>query len=545
LKKWGIVKLFYKVNEKLMDPTELYFKSIIQAANNQDEKEMYKDDFFISIVVPVYNTNKKFLTEMIESVVNQTYQNWELCIADGGSTNDDVRITLEAYKLKGYRIKVVYLKNNEGISNNTNCAIEMAKGDYIVLLDHDDLLEYNALNEIAKCIRGSNPDIIYSDEDKISEDGNKRFEPHFKPDWSPALLLNYNYMCHLFCFNRKLISKVGKLRSEFDGSQDYDFILRCTEVTSKIEHIDKILYHWRMSKNSTASNINNKKYAIDAGNRVLVDTLKRRNLLGNVGNGVFLGSYFINYMVEIKKTISVIVHFDSRNIADFNAFLDNIKVEFNSFVEVEVVVVNDSIIDLGNQKQSYDYVLASGDTYTEMINDALEKTSGEYVLLVSSSINVKTSGWLIDMYGVLQNKDSHLVGMKWLSKCGKISNVGYSISRDIGIKPVYEGINRHFDGYMGRLRVRQNVSAVSPKLILFKKSIIQRLGKLDSNFEGLDAWFDFYVRMRNYKYNIVLTPENIGIEESQIQNDIYYSKLEEKWGKQLKNKDPFFNKIFT
>ncbi len=248
----------------------------------------------ISIIVPVYNTKKNFLMDMIWSVITQTYSKWELCIVDGGSNVAYIRQVLKFYSNKDNRIKIKLLNENKGISGNSNEALKLATGEYIGFMDHDDIIPVNALYEIVKCINeNKGVDFIYTDEDKLSENGKIRFGPVIKPDWSLDTLKIYNYITHFFIIKRDLLNKIEGFRCEFDGAQDYDLILRAAENAEKIVHIPKILYHWRMHKDSVAGNPQCKLYAYEAGKKVLEDYLRRNSIKGIVEYGDCLGKYKI------------------------------------------------------------------------------------------------------------------------------------------------------------------------------------------------------------------------------------------------------------
>lgn len=245
---------------------------------------LFKEDYKFSIVVPVYRTNAEYLRAMIDSIKAQTYSDWELCIVDAseyksGEDKETINI-IEKYPADDKRIKFKVLEENHGISANTNAAIEMATGDFIVFADHDDMLAPDALFECAKLLENEpDADIIYSDEDKIVAGGTKRFQPYFKPNFNIDLLRANNYICHLFVVRMSIAKQVGILNPDLDGAQDYDYILRCAEKTDSIYHIPKILYHWRCHENSTSENPDSKLYAFKAGKKHLKTILKERKLM--------------------------------------------------------------------------------------------------------------------------------------------------------------------------------------------------------------------------------------------------------------------------
>ena len=278
-----------------------------ELAAQREEKFELNPKF--SIVIPVWKTPEKYLREMIDSIIDQTYGNWELCIADGSPAGQSVEKVLKKYAEKDSRIRYKILGENLGISGNTNAAMDMAAGDYIVLADHDDRMTPNALYECVKAIN-ENPeiDVLYSDEDKLDMDGGALFDPHFKPDFNPDLLTSVNYICHLFVVKKVLVNWVGGFRQEFDGAQDYDFIFRCTERAKKIHHIPKVLYHWRCHQDSTASNPASKLYAFEAGSRAIMAHYDRMGILAEkVEKGVDYGIYHTTFKILGEPLVSVII----------------------------------------------------------------------------------------------------------------------------------------------------------------------------------------------------------------------------------------------
>ena len=316
IKIYGFKSFISKIIRTIKNPNsamlyyDVWFREQQPSKEDLDKQREYKFEYspLISVVVPTYNTPKKFLCEMIDSVLDQTYSNWELCIADGQSQNKDTLKILKEYARKDKRIKVDFLDKNYGISGNTNKCLEMVKGEYIGLFDHDDLLTCDALFEVVKIINSEEkPDFIYSDEDKVDEKNTRFFEPHFKPDFSPDTLRSYNYITHFSVFSKELLEKTGNFNKDCDGSQDYDIILRMTEKANKIIHIPKVLYHWRTHMNSVALNPDSKKYAYEAAKRAISYHLDRVGLEGTVRDGKFIGGYKVDYFIKGNPLISIII----------------------------------------------------------------------------------------------------------------------------------------------------------------------------------------------------------------------------------------------
>ena len=286
----------------------------IRERENRDEniegqrKEILEDNPVISIVMAVYRTPIPLLRKAIQSVQTQTFPDWELVIANGSSYDSAIQYLLQEAADNDSRIKIITLEENLGIARNMNAALAAAAGDWVTFLDHDDMLAPFALYEVAETIRlRHKADFIYSDEDHMAADGKKRFEPHFKPSFSPETLLSYNYICHMIVIKKNLVAKIGNFRPEMEGSQDYDLILRAVEKASCVVRIPKILYHWRTSPTSVSDNPESKLHAYSAARAALTDCLKRRKLDGEVHDGQFLSSYQITYRIPENTKVSVII----------------------------------------------------------------------------------------------------------------------------------------------------------------------------------------------------------------------------------------------
>lgn len=315
LKHYGPKEFWVRLCER-MEPEEVPYGPWFEN-HKPSEKELegqrrkqWKKQPLISVVVPAYKTSAKFLREMIESLEVQTYTNWELCIANASPEDAAMSEVLREYTSKDARVKVENLKENLGIAENTNAAMEMAAGEYTGLLDHDDLLAPQALYRIVEALNQSSeePDVFYSDEDKVTTDLSEHFQPHFKPDFNVDLLRSNNYITHFFVVRTSLIRQVGGFRREYDGAQDYDFIFRCTEAAKKICHIPEVLYYWRTHQASTADNPASKMYAFDAGKRAIEAHLKRQGVEGTVSHTKDLGFYQVEYPVQGNPLVLSLIH---------------------------------------------------------------------------------------------------------------------------------------------------------------------------------------------------------------------------------------------
>ena len=313
LKHYGAKEFWIRLHERF-EPEEVPYEPWYEAyvpdeeTLNRQRKRKFSNAPLISVVVPAYHTPPLFLRQMLDSLIAQTYGNWELCIANGSPDDKEMEAVLKEYEKRDSRIRHENLKENLGIAENTNAAFRMAGGEFIGLLDHDDLLAPNALYEIALALE-KNPeaDVVYTDEDKVTTDLKEHFQPHLKPDFNLDLLRSNNYICHFFTVRREIVEHVGGFRKEFDGAQDYDFIFRCTEEAEKILHVPEILYHWRTHKESTADNPASKMYAFEAGKRAIEAHLKRTGTEGEVSHTPDLGFYRVKYPVKGEPLVSIII----------------------------------------------------------------------------------------------------------------------------------------------------------------------------------------------------------------------------------------------
>lgn len=372
----------------------------------------------ISVVVPTFNTPDKYLIPMIKSMMNQTYKNWELCISDA-STNKLRKHAIHEIAKTDSRIKYTHNKGLH-ISDNTNKAIDIADGEYIGLLDHDDILSVHALNEVASAIiNNSQADLIYSDEDKLSDDGKLRSLPFFKPDWSPELLLGVNYITHFLVFNKKLLKKADKLRSDFDGAQDYDLILRLTEVTENIIHIPNVLYHWRLADGSTAKSVDEKGYADTAGQRALREAVQRRNIKADV---IEIKERPTNYRLKYKlpkkqPKVSIIIPFKDKQQL-LKTCVESI-LEKTTYKNYEIILLSNNssesktheyLKSLGKNKRCNVYYWDHPFNYSAINNFGVNKSSGEYIVLLNNDTEVITPDWLSELIGVASQPNIGAVG---------------------------------------------------------------------------------------------------------------------------------------
>ena len=535
-KYWeGIDHRYYLAYEKNLEKAEKdeltdYEKWIMKNSLSDQEYEKEKKTKFrkrpkISIVVPLYNTNTDFFRELLYSIHLQTYSNWELCLADGSK---EKLTQIEKMCENDKRIKYRFLNENKGISGNTNEAIKMATGDFIALLDHDDMLSLDALYEIVKAINeNKNVDFIYSDEDKFHFIDEPRFMPHFKPDFAPDTLRANNYICHFSVAKKSLLESVGLFNSEFDGAQDYDLILRVTEIAKKIVHIPKILYHWRVHPSSTAMNTEAKPYAFEAGKKAILSHLERIGLKGKVSDGINTGTYVIDYELIENPKVQVLVI--DRNNAESIDECKNSIISNTNYKNYEIKVVNVNNQNIG-----------------KVINETLKNINCEYVILVDSSLRVLTKNWIEKMVGYVKRDDIGIVGVKTYYNYSekRVQNAGIILDKEEGIIKLFDGFVENEYGYFARESLIQNLNAVSGNCFLFKKSLIDNIGYFSEEYKDSFYDIDFCLKTRNCGKLIVFNPyiklefieKNDNLEDSSEDKKIFI----EKWNEKLR-KDEYFN----
>jgi len=534
----------------------------MQESNTADNQ--FKMSPKISIIVPTWNTPENFLTEMIQSVLNQTYPNWELCVADGASNNNTKEV-LKKYAQSDNRIKVKFLNKNKGIAGNSNEAIMISTGDYVALLDHDDVLTSDALYEVVRSINQySDADFLYSDEDKISEDSKKFFDPHFKPDFSPDMLRSYNYICHLCVIKKNLLDKVGYFREGFEGSQDYDLFLRCTEQARRIVHIPKILYHWRSTQESVSRNSNAKPYAFESAKKALKEHLQRLNLKGDVFHAETLGCYRIKYEIFNFPKVSIIIpnkdHKDDLEKC-VNSILKSIYKNYEIII-VENNSVEKSIFDYYDYlKNTYSFINIlewnKPFNYAAINNFAVKCAKGDVLLFLNNDIEIINEDWIEEMLMYIQRNDVGVVGAKLYYPDNTIQHAGVII----GINKTAEHAFKYFpydaNGYYMRLKIVHNLSAVTGALLMTKKSIFNEVSGFDEEYAVAFNDIDYCLKVRQKQYLVVFTPyakayhfesKSRGYEytpESFARFNKEAERFKSKWHSILTEGDPYYNPNLT
>lgn len=523
------------------------------------EHFFYEPQF--SIVIPLFNTRPKFLKEMIDSIRNQTYPNWELCLADGTGEKSPLIPILKEYAAKDSRIRYEVLKENKGISENTNAAIRMAKGDFIVLADHDDIVPANALYECAKALNeDTSIDVIYSDEDKVDMNGKKYFEPHFKSDFNIDLLCSMNYICHLFVVKKELMEQVGMLRSEFDGAQDHDFILRCCEKAKNIHHIPKILYHWRCHIDSTAANPESKMYAFEAGKKAVAEHYKRIGVPAVVEHGQFYGMYRTKYQWKEQPLISILIP-NKDHIEDLQKCMNSIE-EKSTYKNYEFIIIENN----STGPETFDYykeiekkenvtVLYYKDefNYSKINNFGVEHANGEYLLLLNNDTEIINPDCLAEMLGYCMREDVGIVGARLYYEDDTIQHAGVVLGFGGIAGHTFIGSSRYDNGYFSRIICAQDYSAVTAACMMTKKSLYQEVGGLTEEFRVAFNDIDYCMKVRETGKLVVYNPaaelyhyesKSRGLEDTPEKVERFNSEVArfiERWNKQLQAGDPYYN----
>ena len=595
-KRYGFVETIKKVFKRLFHITEnrmtnqeqyeIWMKNNLPTAGDFEfqGKAKFKNKPKISIVVPMYNTNETFFKELVDSLKEQTYSNWELCLADGSENKNE---NLKEYYESDERIKYKFLNWNEGIAENTNEAIKLATGDFIAFLDHDDLLAKDALYEVVDVInKNKDVDFIYTDEDKIDEDG-ERFEPYFKPDYSPETLECNNYITHLVVLKKDIVDKIGMLNSKFNGAQDFDYVLRASEEAKKIVHIPKVLYHWRAHRDSTANIADAKPYAYKIGVEVIEDHLKRIGKSGIVEYGQDVpGIYRIRYEIFDNPKVSIII--PNKDHIDLLKTCINSIVKLTTYTNYEIVIVENNsekeetfeyykkLVKNKNIKvlnynentvlDSYgvqDVVVKNTNTekefnYSSLINFGVKNVDGEYVLQLNNDTKLLTGDWLETFIGYAQNKEIGAIGARLYFSDKSIQHAGIiiGIAGIAGNALVNLPYGKH--AYFGREAATRNTSAVTGACLFSRRELYEEVGYMDEEkFKVAFNDVDFCLKLIEKGYRNLYNPyielmhfesKTRGYEITEEQQERFNNEannFKKKWKKFLDNGDPYYNKNFT
>ena len=567
MKHYGPKEFWIRLHERF-EPEEVpygpWYRAYIPTEETLEIQRKQKFDYspLISIAVPAYQTPVEFLRQMIESLIVQTYSNWELCIVNASPDNEEMQKVLAEYSAGDSRVRFCNLKENLGIAENTNRAFAMTKGEFVGLLDHDDLLAPNALYEIVKILQDHpQADALYTDEDKVTTELDEHFQPHLKPDFNLDLLRSNNYICHFFVVRKSIVEKAGGFRKEFDGAQDYDFIFRCTENAGEVLHVPEILYHWRTHKASTADNPASKMYAFEAGKRAIEAHLERTGTKGEVSHTQDLGFYRVKYPVQGKPLVSVIIP-NKDEKETLQTCLEMLE-KNTGYQNFEIIIVeNNSTTDeifryykelSGNRKI---HLLRWGKefNYSAINNFAVAHAKGEYLLFLNNDVKSINPDWLEEMLGVCQRPEVGGVGAKLIYPDNTIQHAGCVIGMGGIAGHMFVDMPADRTGYLHKASLLQDMSAVTAACLLMKKEVFEQAGGFTEELAVAFNDVDLCLKVRKNGYLIVYDPygklyhmesKTRGAEDSKekvrrFQTEIEYMRCH--WIDILKNGDPCYNK---
>lgn len=521
------------------------------------EAASFKRQPLISVIMPVYNVDPALLRRATDSVERQLYTKWELCMVDDGSSRPETRAEMRRLAALGPRVKVQTLERNTGIANASNAAIGLAEGEFVALLDHDDELAPEALFEVVKMLNEHpETDMIYTDEDKLDERG-RHVEVFLKPDWSPETLLSTMYTCHLGAYRKNLVEQIGGFREGFDGAQDYDLALRLTERTDKIRHVPKVLYHWRRSATSTASDYLSGgagKKPRDSSLRALREAMVRRRIEATVEPSLFDGSYRVRPLIKGDPLVTVIIP-TRDNLSFLRPCIQS--VDENTYRNVEIIVVDnrseeqetkDFLDNLGSRQNVKVIPFDEEFHFAKMNNMAAERAEGSYLLLLNVDTRAIEPDWLASMLEVAQIPGVAIVGSKLLFPDDTIQHAGIVLWQGGTAGHLHSRLPRDSHGYFGIVDMIRNCSAVTAACMLMRKDVFDELGGFDTNLAISYQDVDFCLRAREAGYRTVYTPFSLLYHhESGLRgkpkNEADEAVFRQKWEKRMPL-DPFHSPNF-
>ena len=544
----GDLNLQYEVWLQLHHWTDSNLEGMRRAARDLPYQPL------ISILTPVYETDEALLRSAIESVRAQVYGKWELCLVDDGSRRPHVRFVLDEYAAMDPRIRVEHLPQNQGIAEASAQALRMATGEFAGLLDHDDELSPDALFEVAKLLsQNRDVDLIYSDEDKIDAKGH-RLEPFFKPEWSPDLLLSMNYITHFAVLRRCLLSEVGGFRRGYDGSQDYDLLLRFTEQTNRIAHIPKVLYHWRRVGGSVAVSPHVKSYAHEAGRRALEDALERRGSAASA-DGLDAGRYRVRYKLEGTPLVSIII--PTRDATHLlQQCLQSIEHK-TAYERYELIILDNESSDPATARyfetiavKHRVYRVPGGFNFSAINNFGVSMASGDFLLFLNNDVQVSEAGWLGAMLEQAQRAEVGAVGAKLLYPDGRIQHAGIVLGLLGGTGHAFRFQRPDEPGYHSFSDVVRNCSAVTGACMMVRRRVFEEIGGFDPRFKVAYNDVDLCLRLRQRGYLVVYTPFAVLYHHESATRGTLYPPEEEAlywklWGQMTSSGDPYYNPNLT
>ena len=479
-----------------------------------------EDGPWISVIVPAYHTPERFFVQMAESLLSQSYANWELVVADAGANEEKktkkgrtVREMAGEYHASDARICYVELPENGGIAVNTNAGIEAAHGEYVAFLDHDDFLEPDALYEIALRIINDGADMIYTDEDKVSADRMKYYQPHFKPEFNLDLLRSNNYITHFLAVKKSLALEAGMFDPEMDGAQDYDFIFRCAERASKIVRVPRILYHWRTHVRSTADNPMSKQYAYEAGKRAIEGNLERSGIKGEVEMLPDFGFYRVRYELEDEPLVSVIIaNRDDRE--GLKTCLDALfKADYNN---IEIIIVENG----SRLRETFEYYRELSEldqvhlvrwkkifNFSAINNYGVKFAKGDYLLFLNNDVRGSIStDWITEMLSVCARPDVGAVGPKLYYPDDRIQSAGMVVGMGGIAGSLFTDLKKGRSGYFHKADIMQDLSAVTAACMMVKKEAFVRAGGFTEELAVAFNDVDFCLKLAKCGFRVVYDP---------------------------------------
>ena len=570
LKHYGPKEFWIRLCER-MEPEEVpygpWFEKHKPSAEEleRQRKKKWKNPPLISVAVPAYRTPPGFLEQMILSVKEQTYPHWELCIVNASRGEDGMEQVLGRYAGGDERIRVKNLEENLGIAGNTNEALEMARGEFVGLLDHDDLLAPQALFRIAEALTADpQADAVYTDEDKVTTDLSEHFQPHFKPDFNLDLLRSNNYITHFFVVRTRLAREAGGFRREFDGAQDYDFIFRCTEGAKKVLHVPEVLYHWRTHKASTADNPASKMYAFEAGKRAIEAHLARCGQEGTVSLRKDLGFYRVEYPVQGEPLVSILI--PNRDQKETLEKCLNSIWEKSTYNNYEILIVENN----SSSPEIFDYyreiekrpgvrilTWKEGFNYSAINNFGEKSAAGDYLLFLNNDVEVINPRWIEELLGNCQRKEVGIVGAKLYYPDDTIQHAGTVIGIGGIAGHAFLNMPRSRTGYLHKASLQMDLSAVTAACMMMKRQVFKQLGGFEERLSVAFNDVDLCLRTVQAGYLVVYNPEvelyhyeskSRGAEDSEekvrrFQEEIEFMRC--RWMDLLKKGDPYYNRNLT
>lgn len=561
LKKY--IKSFFVVLKRGNTTSNLFINqnAYIKWFNEQNKIEEYKKFKYnpkISIIIPTYNVSEKLLTECLDSVLNQSYTNFEICIADDKSTSEETLNTLKKYE-DNKKVKIVYRQKNGHISEASNTALKLATGEFVALLDNDDVLQKDALYYVVEALnRNKDLDLIYTDEDKMDFNG-RLMEPHFKPDYSPDTLMGVNYICHFCCMRKTILDELKGFRSKYNGAQDYDLFLRFTEKTDKIYHINKVLYHWRQTPTSTAGSLGNKDYAFVAAENAIKDAIKRRKLKADVFKNPRVSTHLVKYKTNNPLVSIIIPMKDKAKIT--KKCIDSLYSK-NTYKNFEIILVDNNsveeetfrMIDEYKNKDNFRVLRLDCEfNYSYINNEAVKIAKGEYILFLNNDTEVLTEDFIEWMVGYSSLDHVGCVGIKLLFSDKKVQHAGVVLGYGGVAGHIYVAESNQDNGLFGRLVMPYNYTAVTAACLMIKKSKFKEVEGFDENLKVAlnDVDLNLKVLEKGY-YNVCLSnvtmyhyeSKSRGYEATSEKHERFLREekyVKDKWGSALKE-DKYFSK---